>query len=137
MRSLKSLHQAAQIPVDIGLVKIDTEGGDAEVIKGMGAVYYPCVVTEYWDAKHPFSAGTTGLLPTSVAEMRKRGYNWHIVVYRTVDDNNASSEPRYYANINQSPEKSYGNAIFFKEFSLFSEAYNWCSANIRPNEMFG
>jgi FkbM family methyltransferase len=136
VRSLKSLHQAAQIPVDIGIVKIDTEGGDIDVIKGMGAVYYPCVITEFWDAKHPFSANTAGLLHQTVIEMRRRGYNWHIVVYRLVDENNAASEPRFYANINQSPEHAIGNVIFFKEHALFIEAYNWCRANVKPNEMF-
>ncbi|MGH9549768.1 MAG: FkbM family methyltransferase, partial [Terriglobales bacterium] len=131
-RSLKSLHLAGQIPVDIGIVKIDTGGGDLDVIKGMGSVYYACVVTEFWDAKHYFSMGSAGLLPSLVQEMRKRGYLWHIVIYRLID----GTDSRFYANIDQSVENSWGNVAFFKEFTLFSEAYNWCSANLVQNETF-
>ncbi|HEY9720053.1 MAG TPA: FkbM family methyltransferase [Trichormus sp.] len=135
VKSLKSLHQARLVPLDIGIVKIDTEGGDLDVIRGMGIVYYSCVMTEFWDQRHYFSGGTTGLLSQTVSEMRKRGYNWHIVIYRIVDGD-SPTEPRFYANIDQSVEYSTGNVVFFKEFQLFTEALRWCTANMRQNETF-
>jgi FkbM family methyltransferase len=74
VQTLESAHRACLVPVDAGLVKIDTEGFDLEVIRGMGEYRYPVVVTEYWDSKTPF--GRSGLLytlETLVAEMRSRG----------------------------------------------------------------
>jgi len=135
VKSLKSLHQARQVPLDIGVVKIDTSGGDLDVLRGMGIVYYSCVMTEFWDARHYFSGGSAGLLASTVAEMRKRGYNWHIVIYR-IFDGETFTEPRFYSNIDQSVEYSSGNVAFFKEYQLFTEALRWCTANMRQNETF-
>ncbi len=41
VKTLASLHDGEELPKDIGLVKIDTEGFDLEVIKGMGNYRYP------------------------------------------------------------------------------------------------
>ncbi len=84
VRSLKSLHATGDLPADVSILKIDTEGADLEVIRGMGTAKYAVIVSEFWDAEHYFSNGEFGLLPDTVAQLRAHGYNWHIVIYRPV-----------------------------------------------------
>ncbi len=115
VRSLKTLHQARQIPLDICVVFIDTEGSELDIIKGMSKATYNCVVAKFWDTKYQFSEGTINLLPDIVSEMRKRGYTWHLVIYR-IFDGESSSDPRWYANVDQSVEQSWGYVSFFRIF---------------------
>lgn len=134
VRSLKSLHGSGELPADVSILKIDTEGGDLEVIRGMGTAKYAVILSEFWDEQHYFSNGEFGLLPETVAHLRARGYNWHIVIYRPagIDYN----EPRFYCNIDQSVRGSWGNAIFFRDYDVFKEALKWCSSMLRANNSF-
>ncbi|CAN5169339.1 hypothetical protein BH10CYA1_BH10CYA1_38740 [soil metagenome] len=134
VRSLKSLHSSGELPADVSILKIDTEGGDLEVIRGMGTAKYAVIVSEFWDAEHYFSNGEFGLLPDTVAQLRARGYNWHIVIYRP--DGKEYLEPRFYCNIDQSVRGSWGNAIFFRDYDVFKEALKWCSSMIRSNNSY-
>ena len=60
-RSLRSLVAAGAIPPAVGLVKTDTEGNDAAVLRGMPVNYCEAVCCEYfteglyagWDQSHP------------------------------------------------------------------------------------
>ena len=135
VHSLKDLHQQGTIPPDVGIVKIDAEGADIQVIEGMGEKKYQVVITEFWDAQHFFSKGQFGLLPPIVAAMRKKGYHWHTVIYRVFDGTH-STEPRYYCNHNRSVVHSWGNVLFFRDYSLFLQAYQWCQANLPANELY-
>jgi FkbM family methyltransferase len=135
VRTLKTLHQSREIPQDVAVVITDTEGGDGDVIQGMGKAAYSCIVSKFWDEKHYFSRGTHGLLPATTAEMRKRGYGWHLVIYR-IFDGETSSDPRFYTNLDQSVQNSWGYVMYFKDFSLFAEALKWCTSNVRQNETF-
>jgi FkbM family methyltransferase len=135
VRSLKSLHDSGELPGDVSILKIDTEGGDLDVIKGMGNTKYSVIMSEFWDAEHYFSNGEFGLLQNTVAHLRARGYVWHIVIYRALTNN--SSEPRFYCNIDQSVRSSWGNALFFRDYELFKEALKWCNAMLRSNNSYG
>ncbi|MBS2000655.1 MAG: FkbM family methyltransferase [Cyanobacteria bacterium SZAS LIN-5] len=134
VRSLKSLHGSGELPADISILKIDTEGGDLEVIRGMGTAKYAVIVSEFWDAEHYFSNGEFGLMQDTVAHLRARGYNWHIVIYRPAGT--AYVEPRFYCNLDQSVRGSWGNAIFFRDYDVFKEALKWCSSMLRANSSF-
>lgn len=136
VRSLKSLHDSGEIPGDVSIVKIDTEGGDLDVIRGMGNTKYAIIMTEFWDAAHYFSNGEFGLLQQTVLHLKNRGYPWHIVVYR-VFDGTSSTEPRFYCNIDQSVRGSWGNALFFRDYDVFKEALKWCSAMLPANHSYG
>jgi FkbM family methyltransferase len=125
VRNLESLHASSEIPSDIGLVKIDTEGSDLEVILGMGEHRYPVVVAEFWDSKFPFGQfGANNKLEDLVDEMRGRGYDWFIVIYKIFLSNDVS----YYCNNKFSIENSWGNVFFFQDYQIFSQALKWCSA---------
>jgi FkbM family methyltransferase len=136
VRSLKSLHDAGELPGDVSIVKIDTEGGDLDVIRGMGNTKYSVIMSEFWDAEHYFSNGEHGLLQNTVAHLRARGYGWHIVIYRELI-NGISSEPRFYCNIDQSVCSSWGNALFFRDYEVFKEALKWCSSMLQANKSYG
>ena len=125
VRTLKNLHEEAVIPKEVGLVKIDTEGFDLEVIRGMEEYRYPVVAAEYWDSEIPF--GKSGLLYTLgslVAEMRSRGYLWHVVLFRIWGRNQIG----YYCNHDKSVPNSWGNIFFFRDYAVFAQAQTWCSA---------
>ena len=128
VRSLASLRQTGEIPKQIGLLKIDTEGADIDVIKGLGEPDIPVVMTEYWDSEHAFGKGAHGHLAPTVELMRSMGYVWHVVIYH-IDKTETIS---YYFNHAHTMPESWGNAIFFKERSLFARAAQWCEAALRP-----
>lgn len=136
LRMLRSMHDAGEIPGDVSIVKIDTEGGDLDVIRGMGNTKYAMIMTSFWDGAHFFSGGEFGLLAPIVVLMRNRGYPWHLVIYRVFHGTH-STEPRYYCNIDQSVRSSWGNALFFRDYDLFSEAQKWCAAMMPANQSFG
>ncbi|WP_157951227.1 FkbM family methyltransferase [Cyanothece sp. BG0011] len=125
VRSLVDLHDTQEIPSDIGLVKIDTEGYDIQVIRGMGSYRYPVVVAKFGDTQFSCDRfGAMNQLEELVQEMKTKNYNWYIVIYQ-VSGNNT---PSFYSNYPQSVENSWGNVFFFQDYSIFSKALMWCSA---------
>lgn len=127
VKTLAGLHQSGEVPSQVGLVKIDTEGFDLEVIKGMGDFRYPVVVAEFWDPNFPFAqTGSMNYLKDIVPAMQQRGYSWHVIVYRIW----GSSEISYYCNSTYSLDGSWGNVFFFRDHSVFSEALKWCGATM-------
>lgn len=125
VKTLSTLHETENLPTDIGLVKIDTEGFDLEVIRGMGNFIYPVVVAEFWDANFPFGqSGAMNHLKDMVKEMRERNYRWHIVIYRIWGSHDIS----YYCNSAYSVDNSWGNVFFFQDYEVFSQALKWCSS---------
>jgi FkbM family methyltransferase len=128
VRSLESLRAAGEIPPDVSLVKVDAEGFDLEVLRGMGGERYAVVAAEFWDREMDFGkSGTSNHLDDLVAEMRERGYLWHIVVYRIWGDH----EVAYYCELARAIERSWGNVFFFRDHELFSRAEQWCAAALR------
>ncbi len=128
VRSLESLTRANLIPSESGLIKIDTEGNDLEVIRGMGACSSHVLMAEFWDPKMVFGrSGAMNRLSDLVAALRSRGYRWHIVVYRS------NKKPiSYYCNQDQSVTGSWGNVICFKDKQIFEEARQWCATVMPP-----
>jgi FkbM family methyltransferase len=82
-RSLGSLLDAGEIPGRVGILKIDTEGHDLAVVRGMGALQADVVMVEHWtDLPHGL-----GPCPWTVqdmlAELRPRGLgHFAFVVHR-------------------------------------------------------
>jgi len=132
VKTLASLHDGEELPKDIGLVKIDTEGFDLEVIKGMGNYRYPVVVAEFWDQNFPFGrSGAMNQLPNLVNAMKERDYHWHLVIYRIW----GSSDVSYYCNSAYSLDNSWGNVFFFQDYHVFHQALLW-SASVMPATYF-
>lgn len=130
--TIETLHQQGQVPTDIGLVKIDTEGFDLQVIQGMGDYRYPVVVAEFWDEKFPFGQfGADNRLPNLVEVMKQKGYHWFIVIYRIFPGNEVS----FYCNTLISIDNAWGNIFFFHDYAIFSEALKW-SSSVMPATYF-
>ncbi|MFN5515077.1 MAG: FkbM family methyltransferase [Cyanobacteriota bacterium] len=129
VKTLASLHDDQALPADISLVKIDTEGFDLEVIRGMGGYRYPVVITEFWDEKFPFGqSGAYNHIQDLVPAMKNRGYLWYIVLYRVWGSHQVS----FYANLPRSVENAWGNIFFFRDYEIFNQALRWCSGLITP-----
>ncbi len=126
--SIASLHESGNIPKDIGLVKIDTEGFDLEVIRGMGGYRYPVVIAEFWDSNLSFGqSGDIHKLEDLIKEMRDKQYKWYIVIYRIMGDD-YTWQVSYYCNYCHSVENSLGNVFFFQDYEVFSQSHKWCSS---------
>jgi FkbM family methyltransferase len=123
VRSLESLRRSAQIPAELGVVKIDTEGNELNVIQGMGSSRAAVIMAEFWSEGHVFaSTNTFNKLPDLVAEMRKRGRKCHIAIYRL----ESLDKPRFISNAVRAPEGSWGNVLFFEDTLIFEKALQWC-----------
>ena len=123
VRSLESLQRSAQIPAKLGVVKIDTEGNELNVIQGMGSSRAAVIMAEFWGEGHVFaSTNTFNKLPDLVAEMRKRGRRCHIAIYRL----ESLDKPRFISNALRAPEGSWGNILFFEDTLIFEKALHWC-----------
>jgi FkbM family methyltransferase len=128
VRSLAGLRATGELPKKIGLLKIDSEGADVDVIKGMGTPDVAIVMAEYWDVGHAFGQNGHGHLGPLVEMMRGQGYFWHVVFYHLDQEGIIS----YYFNHSHTIPGSWGNAVFFRDRSLFARAARWCEAALLP-----
>jgi FkbM family methyltransferase len=73
-RSLQSLVSAGEIPGSVGILKIDTEGHDLAVVRGMGVLEPDVVMVEHWT---DLPSGL-GICPWTtkamIQELRPRGF---------------------------------------------------------------
>jgi FkbM family methyltransferase len=128
VRTLSSLVANGDLPKDISLVKIDTEGFDLEVIRGLGETRPPIVVTEFWGDEFVFVRHEKNHRPTSskeiILEMRARRYWWNLIVFRIEGE----YAIRFTANLPNAPQRAWGNILFFNQFDLFKIAMAWCQS---------
>ena len=132
VKRLSDLHKSGVIPAKISLVKIDTEGYDLEVIRGMDGHRYPVVCVEFWDVHIPFA--DNGLLYTvesMVREMARRDYPWYILIYRVWGQNQTA----FFCNHDRPVPGSWGNIFFFRDRDTFQQAQQWCAA-VLPRTYF-
>jgi FkbM family methyltransferase len=66
VRSLDSLRAAGEIPARVGLLKIDAEGGDADVLRGAAGMSADIVMVEFWGNL----PDTLGQCPFELGELR-------------------------------------------------------------------
>jgi hypothetical protein len=101
------------------IIKVDAEGYDLEVLRGLGCLWPELLIVEFWDDELPFSSqGAKNRLVDLVAYARAQGVCHHVVVFRRWGDD----RPAFFANYATSPERSWGNALFFKDAVLFESA---------------
>jgi FkbM family methyltransferase len=113
-------------------IKVDAEGTDLEVMRGMGDLRPAVLQVEFWDEAMPFSGpGATNRVSNLVAQARQQGLPWHLVVFRRWGDDRAA----YYSGRSGSPERSWGNVIFFAEQVMYERARQ-ALAGILPEARF-
>ncbi|GJM30476.1 MAG: hypothetical protein DHS20C17_31110 [Cyclobacteriaceae bacterium] len=132
VETISNLVENKELPSNIGLLKIDTEGYDLEVIKGMGELRPSIVVAEYWDKDHPWGQNSTlYTYRMLIDEMRDRDYNWHIDLHRLWGEEKVC----FTSNQLISVPNSWGNIFFFNDIKRFHVALQWCEATL-PRTFF-
>jgi FkbM family methyltransferase len=127
VRSIESLCADGDLPMEIGLLKIDTEGNDLEVLRGAGSRRPAAVMAEFWDARMAFGReGALYHLSDLVAEMRRRDYWWHIIFHHLEPDRPVT----FYCTPPRPEAGSWGNVVCFSDRQLFQEALAWCTATL-------
>jgi FkbM family methyltransferase len=102
------------------IIKVDAEGTDLEVMRGLGALRPAVLQVEFWDETVPLSSpGATNRVPELAAQARLQGLPWSLVVFRQW----GSDRIAFYANRGASPERSWGNAFFFADQAIFQRAH--------------
>jgi FkbM family methyltransferase len=113
-------------------IKVDAEGTDLEVMRGLGSLRPAMLQVEFWDEAMPFSGpGATNRVPDLVAQARQMGLPWHLVVFRRWGDD----RPAFYSGRVGSPEQSWGNVLFFADQALQERARLLLSA-LAPEARF-
>lgn len=80
--SLWDLAANGSIPMEIDFLKVDTDGHDLEVLRGLGELAPRMIFAEYWDTL-PRSSGISVYMLSDLVEWgRDHGYCGHIVVRR-------------------------------------------------------
>ena len=106
---IDDLVEQGTLPPEVGVLKIDTEGHDLQVLKGAGRLNAEVVCVEFWCPDHP--QGPSPNPPEEIVElMRGRGYSHHIVVEHDLADN-----ARFKASLSDVPPEGWGNLLFFRE----------------------
>ncbi|UFP93073.1 hypothetical protein [Gloeobacter morelensis] len=113
--ALEVLTAPPQAATAVGLVRVAPEA----MLQDFGELGCAVVACEYGDK--PVLDRELG---EQVAQMRRRGYHWHIVLYSTGTD----GETSFYCNRHLAIEKARGAVLFFREHPLFAQAHDWCRA---------
>jgi FkbM family methyltransferase len=126
-RSLESLFNEGMIPENIGVLKIDTEGNDLQVIKGMGGILPEVLICEFFTKG--LYAGWDEASPEGLISMVKEilGYDHYLAIKRFHDNELISPGPSVFL------EAQWGNLIFM-ETSLFNKAFEDIESIIASSE---
>jgi hypothetical protein len=127
-RTISSLVGQGIIPSRVGVLKIDVEGHELDVLVGAERLDSDVIIVEFWSSDSEFA--TQGTRNNSVDlhfALRNKGYSHLITFNRT----HGSTETVFHVNCPESVKNSWGNMIFFRESGLFRHALQWCDATLR------
>jgi FkbM family methyltransferase len=127
LRSLQSLVDGGEIPASVGILKIDTEGHDLAVVRGMGTLQADVVMVEHWTDLPNGLGACPWTTEEMLAALRPRGFNhFAFIVHRgefvTLKWNDAAVEPQ-----------AMGNLIFLHDSAVdrmlpaVLECAGWCA----------
>jgi FkbM family methyltransferase len=101
------------------VVKVDTEGYELEVLRGLGDLWPALLLAEFWDEALPLSGpGARNRLPDLVAHARAHGAPFHLAIFRRWGD----GRPAFFSGWTAAPERSWGNVLFFTDPVMFEKA---------------
>jgi FkbM family methyltransferase len=123
VRRLENLIAEGILPSTAGLLKVDAEGQDLEVLKGMpGRAHYQILMSEFWSPDFVFATET---IP-SAEEVRRylfcSGFPFSLSVVRM-----EGQHLGFVANMSCNRPNSWGNTLYFSDQKLFEIAYNFTS----------
>lgn len=113
-RSLASLIDAGEIPARVGILKIDTEGHDLAVVRGMGALDADVVMVEHWNEMPHGLGRCPWTVEDLLGELRPRGFaHFAFIVHRgefvTLKWDDADLEPGWMGNLIFIHERAMGD----------------------------
>lgn len=80
IRTLGSIVDSGEVPREVGILKVDTEGSDLAVIRGLGRLNPDIAMVEHW-SELPEGLGTCPWTAAEMAgELRTRGFNHFVEV---------------------------------------------------------
>mgnify|MGYP000923945936 CR=1 FL=1 len=103
-RTLDGLVAEGRLPARVGILKIDTERSDLDVLRGIGRLHADVVMLEFWDTLPE----TVGASPYQVADvvtvMAERGYSTYVLFKRhdqfeTIQLNDSTTRPGDWGNV--------------------------------------
>mgnify|MGYP003974982415 CR=1 FL=1 len=114
--SIGSLVHQGILEEKVGVLKIDTEGNDLNVLKGMGTLDTEVLICEYF-TNNIYSGWKDGAPEKLIAEASKIGFEKYIVTKRRRDIEFVDFSPTSFAN------EQWGNLIFIRG-SIYQAALN-------------
>jgi FkbM family methyltransferase len=125
-RSLQSLSEEGLIQRDIGVLKIDTEGNDLRVLRGLGDVRGAVLICEFFT--EGIYSGWSEAAPNGlIAEARNLGYATWLAVRRRGAAELVSLCPSHFT------EREWGNLMFLRD-AVFQSARQQIGALIAKSE---
>jgi FkbM family methyltransferase len=107
-RSLQSLAGCGEIPLDLGVLKTDTEGNDLNVVRGLGALRPEMVICEYF-VPGLYNGWAEGAPQLIIEYMFVLGYTTFLATKRIGDLEFIEIGTTLYQ------DKQWGNLFFFRE----------------------
>lgn len=118
-RSLHSLVKEGLLPPRAGLLKVDAEGHDFAVLKGMpSGTPYEIVMHEFWSNDFVFASPEFPSQEEIVRFMRTQGYAFSISLVRF-----SAGELKFTVNMPNRDTNTWGNTLYLRERDLFENAY--------------
>jgi FkbM family methyltransferase len=108
-RTLSSLVQSGLLPEQAGILKIDTEGNDLEVLRGLGALNADVIALEFWDGLEDVLGRCPYSLADAVSLLGARGYHHYAAVKRNDEFEVVQMNSAFTC------EGDWGNAIFLHD----------------------
>jgi FkbM family methyltransferase len=108
--------------LQVGLLKIDTEGHDLAVLRGATRIDAQVLLVEFWDKEHVFNKGevrnTLGDYLTAIEQER---YPFHVIFWRQ------SGFDQFGVTIGgmETPPGSWGNVLFLSDEKLLKMLMHW------------
>lgn len=129
---LHKLAEGGLIPREIGLLKIDTEGHDAEVMRGLGPLRPEIILAEYWNRSFVFNKGkTSNDLPTYKEILEPLGYKWNLTFHRSP----RTGQLGYAVARDRTPDGTWGNIAFFESEELLEASLDWIAGVSRVEDV--
>jgi FkbM family methyltransferase len=108
---------------DVGVFVIAAWNLDSEFARAMNATAPSLVVAEFDEARPEQQRETENSL---IGEILARGYWWSLLLYRSKD----RADFEHSCDATLLTKNVSGNIFFFKEYSLFIQALQWCQQTL-------